>query len=237
MFLFNLVLLNEINKTYNETKLENYKVGDKCEINETNLEEGFICCNFSVCDKYCYKDKCVPSNKIWFCTQSGIFWCFAIKHFLSFLFMIFSIIIRIYYKTTNQIVPLIFFYIGVLFSDLLLWCFINGGFCSKFEIWRMILLEGMFVIIFIFFYPFPLSLRDLATNFNNFSLYGLLPDYSYSRPTFHKLGDTINSFVIIVTELINCIIIIDFLMYLMSNNHRKRWEKYIEILEKKKSVS
>ena len=231
MILFSLVLLNEINQSNNET---NYEIGNQCD-NETFLEEGFTCCNFTVCDKYCYKNICIPPNKIWFCTQIAIFWCFLIKHFHSFIFMIFGILIRIYYKSSNQIGNLVRMYILVLFNDLLLWLIINSSFCvNYFEVWDIV-----FIFSVIFYNPGGFAINILFiddSEFYGYNLYEIkkIPEELLSYPKSRKIRLILNYFIAFITLFFNLIIIVDFFIYIISNDHRERWKKYTEIKENRK---
>ena len=226
MIILNLVLLNEIKQINSET---NYKFGKKKCDNETFLEEGFICCKFTVCDQFCYKNECVPKNKIWFCTQIGVFWSFTIKHFCSFICMIFSVLMRIYYKSSNQISYLKNMYICVLLLDLSLWSYFYGLFCIDFMVWVLI-----WLIMLIFMVYFLVQIYIILIPFTFMNLYEP-KDQPRLSLRLRKISITLYNFMFLCTYFIlNSIIIVDFFMYIMSNNYRKSCKKYIEEKQKGK---
>ena len=221
MIIFNLILLNEINQTKDEKK---FKVGDAC--NETFYEEGFICCNYSICDQYCYKNVCVQPKKIWFCTQIGILYSFSIKFLLSFIFFVFGVITRIYYHSSNQILFLLWVYAAVFMSDLILWCIFFGCFCYEFAVWSYILEIGIAVFILGLGF-FQLFLIHVYVSNIIFDKKTFL-EFSCSRPKSRIFGGIFSFFILIIAILFNFIIIYDFFMYILSNHHRKMWKKYID---------
>ena len=230
MLLFNLVMLNEINQTNNET-INKFEVGDGCD-NETFFEEGFICCNFSVCDQYCYKNECIPPNKVWFCFEIGIFYCFAIKHFASFISLIFSVIARFCYNTRNEIRHLIPTYIGVFLIDLSFWFTLNGWFCSSFEVWSKIFENGLFLYILCWWFT-KFILAYLECEFECWEQKMDEMRGRYSSISF-KYWENFMDIRYIYNVFFNLYFVIDFFLYISSNNYRKMWKKYMKTKEKER---
>ena len=220
MIIFNLILLlNEIIQTKDEKKI---KVGDAC--NETFYEEGFICCNYSICDQYCYKNVCVQPKKIWFCTQIGILYSFSIKFLLSFIFFVFGVITRIYYHSSNQILFLLCIYITVFFTDLIVWCILFGAFCCEFAVWSYILVFGILVFVFVLIFYSIILFEEYIYNI----IFCKKTDIDFPRPIMHNFGAILRFLILVVIICFNFIIIYDFFMYILSNHHRKMWKKYID---------
>ena len=68
------------------------------------LDDSLICCNDTICDKYCYKDRCLLQKRVWFCFDPiGVLAFYGIKFSVSIIIFILNVIAGIYWKDFNQI--------------------------------------------------------------------------------------------------------------------------------------
>ena len=146
IFISVLLLLKEINMNAcisNDNNEKRMVLEDKKICNSSSiLEEGFICCNSTICDKYCYNDICISQNKVWFCFDNiGIYGFFAIKISLSIIFLFLSIITRIFWKDYNQIPFLLCILMIELFINSVLMGLILFTYCQ--EDFLLIILLGL----------------------------------------------------------------------------------------------
>ena len=223
MFL-NLIFLYEKfefknNNSKNETKFDfDFEVGDECE-NNSYLDDGFICCNYSVCDKYCYKNICIPSNKIWFCYQSGFFFAFLVKHFLSIIFLIIGIIIRLFYHSKKEILIFIIYYFGIFLGDIVFTGYVIILFCSSYGIFEILCL----ILTPIYIGWFAL-LAFTCTDVDDFYIEKLITKESYSLPTSRNISVYLFHFGMLIVHLFNFQIIIDLFMYIIPIKYRESWQ-------------
>ena len=133
----------------------NFILSETCDPNN-ELEEGLICCNFSICDKYCYKETCIKSNKIWFCYEEGIGYFFAIKFLPSIILFILRFIIhwlgKVKYLTLLWILCLDFIVNCILFT------IINGFFCYEVDVWLSFSILAILCSMPLYFYILYINL-------------------------------------------------------------------------------
>ena len=65
---------------------------DSCQPDQV-LDDGLICCNYTICDQYCYEDQCMSPKEVWFCTEGYTFVLFM-KFAPSIIFTIIGFILR-----------------------------------------------------------------------------------------------------------------------------------------------
>ena len=211
------------NNSKNETKFEfdfDFEVGDECE-NNSYIDDGFICCNYSICDEYCYKNICIPSNKIWFCYKTGILWAILLKHFLTLVFLIFSVIIRLCYHSKKEILIFILYYIANLFSDIFFSFCIIMIYCAKYGEWEFIC--ALVVPVYIFM---SLCFAFACTDIDNIYIKKLLTKESYSFPPLRIISFYLFRFGMFIVHLCKFRIVIDIYMYIISNKYREDWQAF-----------
>ena len=145
------------------------KQSNDCDPNEI-LDDGLICCNYTICNKYCYKDICIKPSKIWFCYQGGIFFLLIIKFVPSIIFTFIGMFIRhVYYKDKDLNGFYCRFYVEIVYN-IALFSIINGYSCLQEEFWQMAACIGTIMTCFWMFYIW-IYLLDVLPHFRKIKLF------------------------------------------------------------------
>ena len=218
----NLNLIED--KNYSSSKKESEEICNKT----TVLDEGLICCNSTICDKYCYnyddKDYCIASQKVWICFKdSSISLLFLIRSFISLTFFILSNMIKPcpYY---NEIY---WFYFIFLFFEIMqnmllieinriIYCNVKGD--KHFD---AILANCIMYLVF----------STISFMFINLLIFGNFENEDFTffktiifRPTLYKIQIILECLIIILSSIFSCFFIMDFFMFFISKNYREKWK-------------
>ena len=196
------------------------------------LKEGLICCNYSICDKYCYKETCIEANKVWFCYEEGIGYFFAIKFLPSIIFFFIGFIIRYLYhenliincNINNRILVFNFDsrirYIFCLFTDFItniyLFLIINGLFCYKVLPWCICAIF-MAVVYTELYFSLPYFLLK-SYNVNKLNLKSINQFFYHLKYSLFKLWFTIFT-------LTGYLTVFDTVAFFLNKTYRAEYEK------------
>ena len=185
-----------------------------CSLNNNQIiEEGLICCNYSICDKYCYNNECIKSNKVWFCYKEGIAYFFLIKFVPSTLFFFIGILIRFLFNKSETHWSFIISFCIECGVNIYLFVVINGYFCMESIEWGVIaiLISIMFSALLVF-----------AILMNIFVVYPRSKSY-YHHVFLYNLNVTLFDIWITIFTLSGYFIIFDAFAYLISKYYKKQW--------------
>ena len=225
----NLNLIED--KNYSSSKKESEEICNKT----TVLDEGLICCNSTICDKYCYnyydKDYCIASQKVWICFKdSSISLLLLIRSLISLIFFLFSSIKKScpYYNVTYW------------FSFIFLSCEIMQN-MFIIELIRTIycnVKDHKYFVNMLFYCFNYLLFLTFTFIFIYLLIFGILENDNFKilktiifRPTLYKIQIILECLIIILSSLFSCFCIMDFFMFFISKNYREKWK--LEFFKKK----
>ena len=134
------------------------KQSNDCDPNEI-LDDSLICCNYSICNQYCYKDICIKPRKVWFCHQEGIRYLFIIKSIPSLIFTLFGMFVRLFCYKQKKLAVFFCRSITEFIFNATLFTMINGYSCLHDDGWGFLavfctLLICAWVCLLYLFSPF-----------------------------------------------------------------------------------
>ena len=203
------------------------KQSNDCDPNEI-LDDGLICCNYSICNEYCYDDICIQPKKIWFCHQEGILFLLIIKFVPSIVFAFIRMLVRLYHKKT------IFVIFGKSFIESLFntWLFsmINGYYCCKYELWEALAGFGtmgviLWVILYVMlFYYLGLPLYKVE---ETFTYHNIHKDFLSEIKSLRYFVNKSMSICLLIFALTGYYIIFDTFVYPLNKIYRN----YVDLNE------
>ena len=202
---------------------------DYCEPDEV-LEAGLICCNYTICDKYCYQDTCLSPKTVWFCTE-GIFNVFFLKFVPSIIFTIIGVFLRCLnfnftdlLRSGRRYSSHFSFLLLRVFIDCLInliFCFIIGVNSCYFEIGVIIefnilcLLFGfipLYFLIFKYFSPFCQCDYVIVTRFS--------VNFFAPAKLFNFLNNALFNIWMVIFTLTGYYGVFDVFAYMLNKNYR-----------------
>ena len=191
-----------------------------CSLNNNQIiEEGLICCNNSVCDKYCYNNECIKSNIIWFCYKEGIGYIFLIKFVPSILFFFIGILIRFLFNKSKRHWSFLISFCSECGFNIYLFVVINGYFCRKISAW-------ITTAIFISIMFSPLILFAIIINIA--VVYPRTKEFEqghYHQVILYNVKVILFDIWITIFSLSGYFMIFDTFAYLISKYYKKQWAK------------
>ena len=190
------------------------------------IEEGLICCNYSICDKYCYKNECIQANKVWFCYKEGIGYFFLIKFVPSILFFFIGILIRIYYHKKEKINFLLLIFGKECYMNTYLFVNINGYFCHEVYKWLIIAIIFTIVGFIIFLCSFILNYQIYT-----FSIQRYKASFNHNQ-FFYNVKQIILNFWVIIFTITGYFMVFDTFAFLLNKYYRYKSnniDKYLDV--------
>ena len=184
---------------------------NSCDPNEF-FEEGFICCNYSICDKYCYKDTCIKSQKVWFCFQEGVGYFFSIKILPSFIFFIFRFIINFLFH--EELLNLFYIFCSDFVVNIFLFISINGFYCYEVWLWVIFAIIVCSCLIFAYFFILYKNVKNYNRDFKHLK--------TMNKFYYHLKYSLFRTWIYIFT-LSGYYTIFDTFAYLLNKFYKSTW--------------
>ena len=204
---------------------------DSCQPDQV-LDDGLICCNYTICDQYCYEDKCWSPKKVWFCNE-GLVNILFIKFVPSIMFAIIGFITRcIIFDPPNVTVIRLneWFYNRFLFVLLMVF---NLDLPVNFLLFASIGVLGCLantildiILSCIYIFPFLIFIYfDVFKHFLPFCECDLFTRFSVNLfahvKLFKILTNTLLNIWIVIFTLTGYYAVFDVFAYILNKNYRK----------------
>ena len=198
------------------------KQSNDCDPNEI-LDDGLICCNYTICNQYCYHDICIKPSKIWFCYQGGIFFLLIIKFVPSIMFTLIGTIVRHFYHKDKYLNGFYCrFYMEIVFN-IALFSMINGYSCFQEEFWQVSAFIGttLACLWMYFLYVFSPFYKNKLLVFTYHNLYlDKLDNIKSLRNFINKF----RNFCIVIFGLTGYYMVFDTFAYALNKRYRNDFD-------------